>query len=363
LLWAPARSTAPQPTDSGLAAALGGTAASSPEPPETFPAASASPSATEPTGTPGPTTKARTSNPSPGPTKPPSAPKPPRIHLALGAWAGQPWTVSSLKSFSSMVGGTPGAFITYLSWPDRADSVVSDERAIARLGAAHVMTWAPMGMDLKSIWRGDHDAYVRQYAKGAAAYGKRFYIRLMHEMNGDWYSWGQGVNGNTAADFVKAWRHVHDIFVEEGATKVKWVWSPNVRYGSLLPFADLYPGSHYVDWVALDGYNWGLDPHLGQPAWQSFKSIFASSYRQLRAVAPGKPVMIAEIASTENGGDKAAWILKTFLQDVPDYPAIKAVFWNNNIDGPSDFRVQSSKSALNAFRKVVDSSLWSGTLP
>ena len=73
--------------------------------------------------------------------------------------------------------------------------------------------------------------------------------------------------------------------------------------------------------------------------------------------------MIAEMASTENGGDKAAWILKTFLQDVPNYPAIKAVVWFNQADGPSDFRVNSSKASLNAFRNVVASSLWSGSLP
>jgi hypothetical protein len=298
------------------------------------------------------------------PTKPPSTPKPPTgLHLTLGAWTGQPWEPSKLNSFTSLVGGTPGVFLTFLGWPDRADAVAADEKVIADLGASHVMTWVPFGMTLKSIANGDQDAYVRQYAKGAAAWGKRYYIRLMQEMNGDWFPWGRGVNGNTASDFVHAWRHVVDIFEQEGATNVKWVWCPNVRYGSNYPFADLYPGSSYVDWVCLDGYNWGSDPHLGQPAWQSFGSIFGSTYNQLTNLAPGKPMMIGETASTENGGNKASWILKTFLQDVPDYPAIKSVIWFNDPDGPSDFRVNSSPESLDAFRQVVSSSLWNATLP
>src|SRR5262249_34196970 len=105
------------------------------------------------------------------------------------------------------------------------------------------------------------------------------------------------------------------------------------------------------------------DHHLGNPSWQSFGSIFGSSYNQITSLAPGKPVMIAETASTENGGNKAAWITKTFMQDVLDYPMIKSVVWVNQADGASDFRVNSSQASLDAFRSVVASSLWSGKLP
>jgi hypothetical protein len=376
LVWQPTALTQPESTSGGHDVALGTFAtglesgpgetrgrSSNPGTDPATPAPSARTGATA--GPPKPTDPRPTTKPTPKPSpRPSSTPRPPAgVHLALGAWAGMPWTVPNIKSFISLVGGTPGILMTYLSWPDRADAVVWDEQQIAALGADHVMTWAPFGMTLKSIWNGEHDAYIRQYAQGAAKWGKRFYIRLMHEMNGDWYPWGQGVNGNTPTDFVKAWRHVVDIFNEEGATNVKWMWSPNVRYGSLLPFANLYPGSSYVDWVALDGYNWGLDPHLGNPSWQSFGDIFRASYDQITALAPGKPVMIAETASTENGGDKASWILKTFMHDVLAYPAIKSVVWNNETDGPSDFRVNSSSASLDAFRKVVASSLWSGGLP
>ena len=302
-------------------------------------------------------TTAPTAKPTPAPT-----PKPPTgTRLALGVWTGQPWDPGALQALANKIGGTPAVYMTYIGW-DRTFHR-EDEQAIANLGAAHVVTWEPKGYTLRSIANGDHDAFVRAWAKGAASWGKTIYLRPMHEMNGDWYSWGRGVGGNTAADFVNAWRRLHDIFDQEGATKVKWVWCPNVRYGSEYPFADLYPGSSYVDWVCLDGYNWGSDPHLGQPAWQSFAAIYGSTYNQVTNLAPGKPMLIAEMASTEHGGDKAAWILKTYLTDIPKYKAIKAVVWFNQADGNSDFRINSSSESLAAFKQVYDSAKWSGKLP
>ena len=30
-----------------------------------------------------------------------------------------------------------------------------------------------------------------------------------------------------------------------------------------------------------------------------------------------KPIMVPEVASTESGGDKAAWLRKAFLEEIP----------------------------------------------
>ncbi|HET7636594.1 MAG TPA: glycosyl hydrolase [Candidatus Limnocylindria bacterium] len=277
-------------------------------------------------------------------------------------WSGQPWEPSRLDAVTSMLGRAPTIFLTYQGWDRRF--YASDEQQIAKRGAQHVLTWEPNGITLRSIANGEHDAFIRSFAQSAAAWGGRIYLRPMHEMNGSWYSWGRGVNGNTPQQFVAAWRRMHDIFVAAGATNVKWVWSPNVRYGPEYPLADLYPGNAYVDWVGLDGYNWGLDPHLGQPAWQSFEQIFGATYREITgSVAPGKPIMIAETASTENGGDKASWILKTFLTDAPKYPAVRALIWFNQADGRSDFRINSSSSSLAAFKQVMNSAAYRARLP
>lgn len=299
--------------------------------------------------------------PSATPTLAPIPTPPPGTSLALGVWSGQPWNPSSLDAVTSLLGRAPKVFLTYVGWDRTFHS--SDEAEIANRGAAHVVTWEPNGYTLKSIAAGDEDAFIQAWAQGAAAWGHTIYLRPMHEMNGDWYPWGRGVNGNTPTDFVNAWRHMHDIFVAARATNVKWVWSPNVRYGSLYPLADLYPGSAYVDWLGLDGYNWGLDHHLGQPSWQSFGQIFGATYQEVTKLAPGKPLMVAETASTENGGNKAQWILQTFLSDAPTYSALRAVIWFNQADGASNFKIASSAASLVAFKQVAASSAWMGRLP
>ncbi len=287
----------------------------------------------------------------------PSAPR-----YVLGVWSGQPWEPEKLDGVTELLSGTPSLFLSYQSWQRRSFHT-SDMEQIDHRGAAHVVTWEPEGYTLASIAQGDHDDFVRNWARDAAAWHGVIILRPMHEMNGDWYSWGRGVNGNTPQQFVEAWRHIHDIFEQVGATNVQWVWSINVRYGNNYPFADLYPGDGYVDWIGIDGYNWGTDPHLGKPHWQSFTDVFGATYREVTGLVPNKPVMITETGSTEHGGDKAAWIRSAFFDEIPNLPRIRVVIWFNQADGPSDFRIDSSPQALDAFRDVFGSREYGGQLP
>ena len=77
-------------------------------------------------------------------------------------------------------------------------------------------------------------------------------------MNGFWFPWTEGVNGNKPGEYVTAWRHVHDIFTAVGATNATWVWCPNVDFTAQAdPAGEALPGRRYVDWTCLDGFNWG----------------------------------------------------------------------------------------------------------
>ena len=96
----------------------------------------------------------------------------------------------------------------------------------------------------------------------AKDWGHPFFLRFNWEMNGNWFPWAEGVNGNKPGEYVAAWRHVHDIFTSVGATNATWVWCPYVdpEQPSFRPLSSLYPGDSYVDWTCLDGYNWGTNP-------------------------------------------------------------------------------------------------------
>jgi beta-mannanase len=177
-------------------------------------------------------------------------------------------------------------------------------------------------------------------------------------MNGTWFTWGKGVNGNTPRRFVAAWRHVHDVFVAAGATNANWVWCPYVEEGRERPsLRSYYPGGEYVDWACVDGYNWGRNTANPQP-WKSFSELFGRTYKSLtETIAPGKPIMIAEFASNSRGGQKARWIREMFEQ-LPQLPAIRALVWFDSIDRGIDWPIETSRSATKAFAAGIRSRVY-----
>jgi Glycosyl hydrolase family 26 len=223
---------------------------------------------------------------------------------------------------------------------------------VAEQGAVPMITWepwsAPAGqrhepeqpeVSLARIAAGDHDAFVRSFARQVAAYRGPVLIRFMHEMNGHWFSWGVGANGNAPPDFVAAWRRVHRVFTQEDARNVSWVWSINN-----LESADaeagvpaLYPGDRYVDWVATSGFNWG--EAYDWSSWRDADAVYGSTCRALSRF--GKPIMISEIGTTDIGGDPRAWITDSLVRLRTAYPLVHALVWYDDVDGAGlDFRLQ-----------------------
>jgi beta-mannanase len=199
---------------------------------------------------------------------------------------------------------------------------------------------------LANIIAGHFDAYITKWAQDSKAWGHPYFLRFAHEMNGNWYPWSEQVNGNRAGQYVQAYRHVHDIFSAQGATNVTWVWSPDVVYNGSTPLSELYPGSSYVDWIGMDGYNWSI---VQGHQWQSFNQVFGRTYNNILNMSTGKPLMVAETASAEIGGNKAAWILNAYDSQIPHvFPAIRAVIWFNETK-ETDWRIESSPSTRAAF--------------
>lgn len=216
---------------------------------------------------------------------------------------------------------------------------------------------------LRDIYNGKHDRYIRQWAKDAKAWGHPFFIRFDWEMNGDWqFPWSEKLNDNQPGDYVKMWRHVHDIFNHEGTNNVTWVWCPNITSDDTTPLHSLYPGDTYIDWTCLDGYN-------KYGAWLEFNQVFGGdginwlhdSYKEITTLAPNKPLMIGETASLEagdGGAKKAKWTTAAFAQHLPiRFPKIKAVVWFNWDDRNPlySFPITSTPAALQAFTQGIGS--------
>jgi hypothetical protein len=288
------------------------------------------------------------------------------LGASVGGYPSYPLNPRPLDNYISMTQKTPAVVNWFQDWS--GGFVVEHFEDVSRRGAIPMVTWSPQDYPkngntvkqpdyaLRTITAGNHDSYIRNYARNAAAWGKPMYLRFAHEMNGNWYPWSPGVNGNTSAQYVASWRHVHKIFEQEGATNVRWVWSPNIALSYTTPFAEVYPGDAYVDWVGIDGYNWGGSQ------WTSFADVFGPSYRTLARMTR-KPIMIAETGSVESGGNKARWIRRALLNDVPQsFPRIKAVLWFS-INYDRDWRVNTTPESLTAYKGVVSSPLYRGRLP
>jgi len=236
-------------------------------------------------------------------------------------------------------------------------------------GSIPMVTWEPWlytaGVDqpeyaLTNIIHGKFDDYVKKWAGDSKSWGHPYFLRFAAEMNGYWFPWSERVNGNQDGEYVEAWRHVHDIFTSEGVTTVTWVWSPNVEYDdSSAALEGLYPGDDYVDWLGMDGYNWGTvkSDHV----WQTFSEVFTQTYNHIITLST-KPLMVAETACAEQGGSKADWITDAYSTQIPNnFEKIKAVIWFNEdktMYGETDWRIESSDSAQNAFAAAIQDSFY-----
>ena len=281
------------------------------------------------------------------------------VYTAQQGQVGAPEDAGALDGYAAMVGRPPDIVMDYSNITDPLLTPTEVSNLEAR-GQTPLITWQLFKsgwggptIPLSAVAAGLYDSYLRQAADAARnmPFGE-ILIRFGHEMNGPWYGW----SGEPSA-YVNAWRHVVTVFRQRNASNVKFVWSPNVDYGSY-PFKGFFPGDSWVDYVALDGYNWGTTGQ-GPGYWQSLHSVFEASYDQLTQLS-SKPVMIAEISSSETGGNKAAWILEGFLRTIPNrFPRVSAVIWFDR-NQEDDWRIDSSTASLEAYRRVVSSSLYGG---
>jgi hypothetical protein len=157
------------------------------------------------------------------------------------------------------------------------------------------------------------------------------------------------------AEFVDAWRKMHDIFADVGAMNATWVIVTTAYTYSRTDGRGIsawYPGDGYVDAIGADGYNFfGCSPGVST-AWRSFQQIF-DPVRAFGALHPSKPVVVPEWGSVEDPstpGRKARWIADaTATLKSPGWEQFATVvYWNSATSGCS-YVIDSSDSSLSAF--------------
>jgi hypothetical protein len=273
-----------------------------------------------------------------------------------------------------------------------------------------IISWDLGGTSLAAIAAGNFDtntiipaalaAKAWPASAGNPAFGAQsggqVIIRLCHEMNGTWSGYCPGctvaVNGShggqpagtTCADFVNAWRHIVQVFANQGATNVRWHWCPNIAgSGAATPNQSgyqrtsgttklLYPGDAYVDYVGLDGYN-------DQGNWQSFATVFQASYNWMYngdaftsgpIVSSAKPMILGEIGCFETdemtnvpgGQSKAVWFTDMLTVIPASMPNIIGVcYWHETDQTSLEYFITSTPASTTAWHTIATT--WTGRPP
>jgi Glycosyl hydrolase family 26 len=254
---------------------------------------------------------------------------------------GAPASWSEVTGFTSATSVKPRIVVYYSPWND--PFAASFAQTAWDHGAYVLVQLQPNGVTLASVAAGSSDAYLRSYADAVVAFGHPVILSFGHEMNGTWYSWGDG--HASPATFVDAWRHIVRVFRAAGATNVTWLWTVNSVTGASSELSQWWPGSAWVDWTGIDGYYFR--------ATDTFGSVFGSTIADIRAFS-SKPLLIAETA-VGTTSDRESQIDALFAGVTED--DLAGVVWFDAAQHAGvyhqDWRLEDDPSALAAFTTAV----------
>jgi hypothetical protein len=203
---------------------------------------------------------------------------------------------------------------------------------------------------LSAVAKGSFDQGLRALGEQLRTLKKSAIVRPMPEPNTPWYAWSGTAKGNSAATYVKAWRHVRSV-LRKSDPKVRLLWAPYARSVPDTPentIASYFPGAKYVDLVGASAANFGTSKGL---AWSTPTELFSTAYSTIEGLAK-KPFWIAETGSTATGGDQRGWIqsLGTLRTTMPQ---LTGVVWFDVKDPSGDFRVRATPASTSAFKGLL----------
>jgi len=254
---------------------------------------------------------------------------------------GAPASLTPVQQFASSVGAKPNLIGQYVAWGTSFDSAAASNAW--SYGAMDFVVWEPWNTTMSEVAAGGSDSYITAFATAVRALNVPIALSFGHEFNGNWYPWG--TTGTTAAQFVAAWQHVHDLFAAAGATNVIWIWDPNDIYPAPnVSLKQYYPGDSYVDWAAVTGY-WTQ----GGP--NSYGTLYLPTLEEIRTFTK-KPFIIAE-TSVESGSNQDQ-SLKDLFSAVEQHSDILGFVWYNYNKG-GDWRIENRPILLTEFQQQLAS--------
>lgn len=286
-------------------------------------------------------------------------------------------TIESVRSFEKAAGKPlVWAFVAQhwgkgMEFPSEQCRVLNDLGVVPIVG---MMPWSsPRGLldrpgpekiySLDRIKRGDFDDDIRRWAREVRSLGFPIMIEFGPECNGSWFPWSAAWNGRAASDgtpigayaFRDAYRHIIDVFDEEGAIDVTWAFhiaarpAPDEAWNTASSY---YPGDEWIDWVGFSAYGRLRGVGSAKP----FAQVVRHVYSGLAGMTQ-RPIAIFELGTIDTPqSGKPEWI-RSALSAIESgaFPRIKAVAWWNKpirYDGSATtLEIDSSTESLNAYTR------------
>ena len=254
---------------------------------------------------------------------------------------GFPQSTAKLTEFSEATGVKPRIVMYFSSWYEAFST--SFAQAARSQGAYVLVQMQPNDVSLQSIASGQQDTYLYSYALAVRSFRYPVILSFGHEMNGNWYPWGDGQA--SPASFVAAWRHVVQVFRNMGATNVTWMWTVNSTEGASSALSQWWPGKNYVDWIGIDGYYSSSTDTFGQ--------IFGGTLAIIRKFSHA-PVLLAETA-VGTTSDRESQIASLFANARARH--LLGVLWFDQAQHSGlyhqDWRLEDDPAALAAYRAAA----------
>jgi len=283
-----------------------------------------------------------------------------------------------------------------ISWHGRLTFPTADVEAMWRAGYVpqiRLFNWPtqdyapvpqptpPGPIPNSDIAAGKHDGELRAFADAA----RDTDIPISFDYDGEMtaaHPWGGRFDGGGTTTgygdptwpdgpehFRDAYRHIIDIFRQEGATNVTFFiqyntvdgYAPGAYWEPWERYRYYYPGDDYIDWLGLSVYS---EPdYSGRP--QTFegkltgalKPGYEGGYAEVTALG-SKPLAIVEMGLYKLPSEqaKAQWVedASAALQS-GRYPRIAAVdWWAQNKGGDYDGYPNTSQTFLDGFKHAFD---------
>ena len=226
----------------------------------------------------------------------------------------------------------------YISWNEKIESSFPQSLidSVYMQKSIPMITWEPWlnsFTELKDskkhvydlIEDGYFDSYIAAFAKKLKDLQRPVFLRFAQEFDNPEYPWF--LNDNDAPErFKKAWKHTYEIFKNNQAVNVIWIWNP-WKSNNIVSF---YPGKEYVDWIGVNVLNYGLLNPDGD--WHDFKDLYEPFHIELENL-PLTPVIISEFGTLKGEKMQNEWLKKAFSSIETDFKEIKSViYFNSKVD-------------------------------